>query len=163
MNKNLKILDKQYLKWERNKQRLTPWAFCDFWTSVTSTISHTTAFFPSLITQIGTDIRVPSSYFSKYWHLKTITYHHLFSSSFHKRMNWYQKNLGWTWTGKESALWKILYIIPIILIFVLIWDNFSVDWNWFVGQDFKLTAPVLCCVPASWMKAPIPPIQTFYS
>lgn len=35
--------------------------------------------------------------------------------------------------------------------------------NWFVGQDFQPTAPEHCGVPASWIKAPIPPTQTFYS
>lgn len=49
------------------------------------------------------------------------------------------------------------------LILVLVYDDFSVDWNWFMGQDFKPTASVHSCVPESWIKSPIPPTKKFYS
>lgn len=58
---------------------------------------------------------------------------------------------------------KIHYIIPIILIFVLIYDKFSVHWNWFVGHDFNPTVPMHSSIPASKIKALISPIKTFYS
>lgn len=108
----MKILDKQYVKWERNKHRLTPY-FCDFWISWGSTISHTSAFLSSLTIQTGTDIRLPSSYFTKYWYLKIITNHHLLPSSFHKRMNWYQNHkMDMTWEGK-CIMKKFTILFPL--------------------------------------------------